>query len=175
MPATDFHSPQTYVIKARCRARSALRRDRKAPFNRQPCDVRILLYWFKFANVDSDDLKLNETDRQKAMNYGRNTAREYSGKCFSDSGLVSAYGFYKYFRAKLKNDAHILNVYQQLYKQGAPYGIHCIPLQDVNANVDLCPHKYDKKQREDMALIIYQKLQDKDCVSIGYSKVRHVI
>jgi len=87
---------------------------------------------------------------------------------------LSAYGFHKYFKAKLKNDNYILNFYQQLCKQGAAYGIHCIPMHEIHPNIDLCPKQYEYRRNE-MSLTIYQKLQDEDCVSVGYSKAQKVV
>ena len=125
----------------------------------------------RFANVNPEDLKVTSDDQYE---YHKRTAKNHDNKGFSGSG-VSTYGFHKYFKAKLKNDTSILNFYQQLHKQGSPYGIHCVPLQDIHANVDLCPVQYGKMQRDDMALTIYQKLQDEDCVSVGYSKAQRII
>jgi len=84
-------------------------------------------------------------------------------------------GFHKHFRARMQNDNHILNFYQQLFVQGPKYGIHIKNLKEVYPNNDLCPPSYSQAARDDMARTIYQKMQDEDCVSIGYSKAQRII
>ena len=124
----------------------------------------------RFPNVDPSNLKVDEDFRAQPRQYcQRGAHREH------EESKMSAYGFHKYFKAKVRNDTQILNFYQQLHKQGSPYGIHCVPLQDIHPNVDLCPNQYTPKVREEMALTIYQKLQDEDCVSVGYKKAQRLI
>jgi len=125
----------------------------------------------RFRNVNPNDLKVDENAQ---YGYTKTNTKNYNAKDHNGSSM-STYGFHKYFKAKLKNDTSVLNFYQQLHKQGSPYGIHCIPLQDIHINVDLCPRHFDKRQRDDMALTIYQKLQDEDCVSVGYTKAQRII
>ena len=124
----------------------------------------------RFPNVDQSNLKVDEDFRAQPRQYSQRGAHRDH-----EESKISAYGFHKYFKAKLRNDTQILNFYQQLHKQGSPYGIHCVPLQDIHPNVDLCPKAYTPTVREEMALTIYQKLQDEDCVSIGYKKAQRLI
>ena len=118
----------------------------------------------RFSNVDPYNLKVEHKD----VNQQRNNSPRQTQPTWS------LYGFHKHFKAKLRNDTQILNFYQQLYTQGSPYGVFCVPLQDIHPNIDLCPPQY-RKDRNEIALTIYQKLQDEDCVSIGYKKAQRLI
>jgi len=118
----------------------------------------------RFSNVDPYNLKVEHRD----INQQKNNSPRQSQPTWS------LYGFHKHFKAKLRNDTQILNFYQQLYTQGSPYGVFCVPLQDIHPNIDLCPPQY-RKDRNEIALTIYQKLQDEDCVSIGYKKAQRLI
>jgi len=135
----------------------------------------------RFPNVNLDDIGLikDEPYLQKHSNNGQANQsqqwRQPSDRARSSTSTYSAYGFHKYFKAKLRNDEQVLNFYQQLHIQGSAYGIHCIPLQDIRPNIDLCPNHFTHAQRNEMALTIYQKLQDEECVSVGYSKAQRII
>ena len=135
----------------------------------------------RFPNVNHETLNVNPYEVGRSnhelrvnpyevgrSNHGNRPARQAQS-------TWSLYGFHKHFKAKLKNDTMILNFYQQLYTQGTPYGVKCLPLQDIRPNMDLCPSQYDKQQRDEMALTIYQKLQDEDCVSVGYARAQRLI
>jgi len=118
----------------------------------------------RFPNVDLNNLKVEQDIPIRNVATSNRQAQP----------TWSLYGFHKHFKAKLRNDTQILNFYQQLFKQGSPYGVHCIPLHDIRPNIDLCP-PHHQRQRNEMTLTIYQKLQDEDCVSVGYKKAQRLI
>ena len=119
----------------------------------------------RFPNVDPTRLKVEHPEPTRYVESRPRQAQQQTW---------SLYGFHKHFKAKLKNDTQILNFYQQLYKQGSPYGVYCLPLHDIRPNVDLCPPQH-RNQRNEIALTVYQKLQDEDCVSVGYYKAQRLI
>jgi len=128
----------------------------------------------RFSNVDINNLGIHE-DTKPYHASPRKNRDPYANPRDQNGSSMSTYGFHKYFKAKLKNDNHILNFYQQLRQQGSAYGIHCVPMQDIYPNVDLCPAQYTQDQRNEMALTIYQKLQDEDCISVGYAKAQKLL
>ena len=115
----------------------------------------------------------NQSNMQRKNMYDQPTVQNHEPQWQNSHYAVS--GFHKHFRAKLQNDNHILNFYQQLFVQGPKYGIHIKNLKEVYPNNDLCPPSYSQAARDDMARTIYQKMQDEDCVSIGYSKAQRII
>ena len=85
-----------------------------------------------------------------------------------ESSPFNITGFHKHFMACMESSVHVLNFYQQLYTQGQLYGIFCIPLNQVNPYIDLCPKQYNTHERNIMATTIYQKLQNPDCVTKSF-------
>ena len=150
----------------------------------------------RFKDVDISNLHVNQPmppsyggERQPRYQKQQSSHRQHSMHSHNDhvQGSVqnvdqqwqhshyAVSGFHKHFRARMQNDNHILNFYQQLHVQGPKYGIHVKKLQDIYPNDDLCPSSYSKASRDDMARTIYQKMQDEDCVSIGYTKAQSII
>ena len=84
-------------------------------------------------------------------------------------------GFHEHFMAMMEAPMHILNFYQQLHTQGRLYGIHCIPLTQINPYNDLCPAQVQSNDRTTMATTIYQKLQHPDCVAKSFQAAQNIL
>ena len=83
--------------------------------------------------------------------------------------------FHKFFKVKIETTNAILPFYQQLQSQGKKYGIFLLPIQDVRPNIDLCPVYIQPAARHSMMMVIYQKLQDEDCISVDYTVGRNYL
>jgi len=133
----------------------------------------------RFSNVDVENLHAPHVESSRSArgspgntNYHSRNDRYQRNESLSSWTVGS---FLKHFKAKLRNDNHILNFYQQLYAQGPLYGIHLKQLEDVHPNQNLWPDGFSSDDRNTMARAIYQKMQDDDCVSEAYSKAQQII
>ena len=70
---------------------------------------------------------------------------------------------------------NILSSYQQLFVQGPDYGIYVKRLEDIQPNEDLCPNKFERDTRNNMARTIYQKLQDDNTRDAAYHTLENCL
>ena len=76
--------------------------------------------------------------------------------------------FQKRFKAQLKSHDDIITFYKQLRAQGKSCNIHLIDIKNVSSGKDICPEHVPHASREEMALAIFQKLQDVDIGGMTY-------
>ena len=81
--------------------------------------------------------------------------------------------FHQQFQPKLSSDADILTFYNQLKSQGRKYNIYLRDLNEIGPESDICPDGVDPKVREDMALAIYQKLQNENSRDFTYEHLEN--
>ena len=66
-----------------------------------------------------------------------------------------------------------MTFYKQLCAQGKAYNIHLVDIESIGKGVDLCPTYIPATARNEMALAVYQKLQDVDIGGITYVKLQN--